>query len=173
MRYFLPVVLLTSLPVLHGCSPTLNWRDVRTDQTPLTALFPCKPDQVVRTVSLGAKDVAMTMLGCDAGDATFTVTYADMKDGVNPGAALGQWKAATLGNMRVGSASELPFPIKGASVSPQPVRVEVHGVRPDGTAVAMHAVWFASGTQVFQAAVHADSVSPAVAESFFAGLRLQ
>lgn len=173
MRYFLPVILMTSFTVLHGCSPTLNWRDVRTDQTPLTALFPCKPDQVVRTVSLGAKAVAMTMLGCDAGGATFTLAHADMKDAANPGAALEQWKLATLGNMRVGSAREIPFLIKGASVSPQPVRVEARGVRPDGTAVAVQAVWFASGSQVFQAAVHADSVSPAVAESFFAGLRLQ
>jgi hypothetical protein len=173
MRYYLLAALSASFLVLQGCSPTLNWRDVRTDQTPLIALFPCKPDQVVRTVSLGAKDVAMTMLGCDAGDATFSLAHADMRDAANPGAALDQWKRTTLGNMRVGSASELPFPIKGASVSPQPVRVEVRGVRPDGTAVAMHAVWFASGTQVFQAAVHADSVSPAVAESFFAGLRLQ
>lgn len=115
----------------------------------------------------------MTMLGCDAGGATFTLAHADMKDAANPGVALEQWKSATLGNMRVGSASELPFLIKGASVLPQPVRVEAHGVRPDGTAVAVHAVWFASGSQVFQAAVHADSVSPAVAESFFAGLRLQ
>ena len=173
MRYFLLVALLSSFPLLHGCSPTFNWRDVRTDQTPLIALFPCKPDQGVRVVSLGATDVTMTMLGCDAGDATFTLAYADMKNAANTGAALGLWKLATLGNMRARSPSELPFLIKGASVLPQSVQVEARGVRPDGTAVAVQAVWFAAGSLVFQAAVYADTVSPAVADTYFAGLRLQ
>lgn len=173
MRYFLLVALLSSFPLLHGCSPTFNWRDVRTDQTPLTALFPCKPDQGARVVSLGAKDVTMTMLACNAGDATFALAYADMKEATNTGAVLGQWKSATLATMRAPSASELPFLPKGASVLPQSVQLEARGVRPDGTAVAVQAVWFAAGSLVFQAAIYADTISPAVAESFFAGLRLQ
>lgn len=173
MRYFLLVVVVCSIPILNGCSPTFNWRDVRPDQTPLAALLPCKPDQGARVVSLGAKDVTMTMLGCDAGGATFALAYADMKDAAMTGAVLAQWKAATLGNMRAQSSSELPFLLKGASVLPQSVQVAARGVRPDGAAVAVQAVWFAAGSLVFQAAVYADTVRPAVAETFFAGFKLQ
>lgn len=173
MRYFLLVAVLCSLPIFHGCSPTFNWRDIRPDQTPLAALFPCKPDQGARVVSLGAKDVTMTMLGCDAGGATFALAYADMKDAAMTGAVLAQWKAATLANMRATSSSELPFLIKGASVLPQSVQVAARGSRPDGTAVAVQAVWFAAGALVFQAAVYADTVSPTAAEPYFAGLKFQ
>lgn len=173
MRYFLLIAALCAIPILHGCSPTFNWRDVRLDQAPLAALFPCKPDQGARVVSLGAKDVTMTMLGCDAGGATFTLAYADMKDAAVTGAVLAQWKAATLGNMRTQSSSELPFLLNGARVLPQSVQVAARGARPDGTAVAVQAVWFAAGSLVFQAAVYADTISPAVAETYFAGLRLQ
>lgn len=173
MRYFLLVAVLCSIPILNGCSPTFNWRDVRPDQTPLVALFPCKPDQGARVVSLGAKDVTMTMLGCDAGGATFTLAYADLKDAAMTGAGLAQWKAATLGNMRTKSSSELPFLLKGARVLPQSVQVEARGFRPDGMAVAVQAVWFAAGSQVYQAAVYADASNHAAAETYFAGLGLQ
>ncbi len=172
MRYFLLAAVLCSIPIFNGCSPTLNWRDVRFDQAPLVALFPCKPEQGVRLVSLASKEVTMTMLGCDAGGATFTLAYADLQDATMTGAVLGQWKQATLGSMRAQAASERPFLIKGASVLPQSVHAEARGSRQDGTAVAAHAVWFAAGSLVYQAAVYADTVSPTVAETYFAGLRL-
>jgi hypothetical protein len=173
MRYFLPAAALAVFSILQGCSPTLNWRDVRIDQTPLLALLPCKPDRGAREVSLGAQEVTISMLGCGAGGATFTVAYADVKDVANVGAVLGQWKAATLASMRTRSSSELPYAIKGASTWPQPVQVRAEGVRPDGTAVVAQAVWFVVGSKVFQAVMYTDKVSPVVAETYFAGLRLQ
>jgi len=173
MPYFLLVAVLCGIPMLPGCSPTFNWRDVRSDQTPLVALFPCKPDLSARVVSLGAQDVSMTMWACDAGGATFAVAYADIKVAADAGAALGQWKSATLGHLRAPSPSELPYLIKGASAMPPAVQVQTRGLRPDGSGMAVHAVWFAQGSQVFQAALYADTVSPALAETFFSGLRLQ
>lgn len=173
MGYFVLIAVLSSLPFLPACSPTFNWRDVRPEQTPLVALFPCKPDRAARVVSLGAKDVPLTMLACKAGEATFALAYADMKDAANAGAALDQWKSATLANVRARSPSEVPFLIKGASVLPQSVQVKAEGVRPEGTSASVQAVWFAAGSLVFQAAVFADKDSAAVSETFFAGLRLQ
>lgn len=173
MRYFLLAATLCGTPIFNACSPTFNWRDAGFEQGPLVALFPCKPDQGARVVSLGSKDVTMTMLGCDAGGATFTLAYADTKDAAMTGAVLDQWKKATLGNMRAQTASERPFLIKGASMLPQSVQVEARGSRGDGRAVATHVVWFAAGSLVFQAAVYAETVSPVVAETYFAGLRLQ
>lgn len=173
MRFFLLVVVLCSSPLLHGCSPTFNWRDVRPDQTPLVALFPCKPDRSVRAVSLAAKDVTMTMLSCDAGGITFALAYADMIDAAMAGPVLAQWRSVTLGNLRAQSASERPFSLKGASVLPQSVQVKAQATRPDGTAVPVQGAWFAAGSVVFQATVYADAARQAEADAFLGGFRLQ
>ena len=173
MRYLFLVILWGSLPMLQGCNPTFNWRDVRPDQIPLAALFPCKPAQDARVVSLGAKDLTMTLLGCDAGGATFTLAWADTNDAALTGTVLGQWKNATLASLKASSARELPFLLKGASVLPQSVQLEARGVRQDGTAISVQAVWFAVGSRVFQAAMYAAGEQLAVAETYFAGLKLQ
>lgn len=172
MRLFLLVVVLCGSPFLGGCSPTFNWREVRPAQTSLVALFPCKPDQGERVVKLGANDVAMTMLACDAGDIKFALAYADLKDRAMTGAVLAQWKAATLANLRAQSVIEQPFVLKGASALSPPVLLAAPGTRPDGRAVVLQAVWFAAGSVVFQAAVYADAANPSLADTFFAGLRL-
>ena len=172
MRYFFLFAGLCSVLILNGCSPTFNWRDVRPDKAPLVALFPCKPDQGTRVVSLGAKDVTMTMLGCDAGGSTFTLAFIDTQDAASTGTVLDQWRSATLSKLRAQSTSKLPFLIKGASAVPPSVQVAARGTRPDGAVVVVHAVWFASGAQLFQAAVYAEAANPAVTESYFSGLRL-
>lgn len=172
MRYSLRSVVLSGFLGLAACSPTFNWRDVRPVQTPLTALFPCKPDRETRVVSLGSKDVALTMLACVAGGVTFTLAYADMKDAARTGAVLAQWKQATLANLRAQASRELPFLPQGARVLPQSVQVQADGVRQDGARVVLQAVWFTAGSLAYQAAVYADAANPAVAETYFAGLRL-
>lgn len=173
MPYFRLAAALVALSILQGCSPTYNWRDVRPDQTPLVALFPCKPDQRARMVSLARKDVTMTMWGCDAGGATFTLAYADMKDLASTGAVLAQWKSVTLANLRTRSVDERPFLVRGASVLPQSVQVAARGTQPDGAAVTVQAAWFAVGTQVYQAAMYAGADHVAVADTFLTGIRLQ
>ena len=173
MPNFRLAAALSVLSILQGCSPTYNWRDVRPDQTPLVALFPCKPEQRARLVSLAQKDVTMTMWGCDADGATFTLAYADMKDLASTGAVLGQWKSATLANLRARSVEERPFLLRGASVLPQSVQVAARGTQPDGAAVTLRAVWFTAGTLVYQAAIYADADDLAVADTFFSGIRLQ
>lgn len=173
MRYFQFVATLSGWSFLLGCSPTFNWRDVHPDQAPLTALFPCKPEQSTRRVALAAKDVTMTMLTCDAGHNAFTLTIAETNDASSASAVLSQWKSATLGNMQAVTSFERRFALKGASVLPAPVQVLASGTRPDKTALTLQAVWFAAGSQVFQMAVVGNAANPAVAETYFAGLQLQ
>lgn len=122
---------------------------------------------------MGKQPVLLKLLVCNAGDAKFVLAYGELQDSANAAMTLGQWKSATLANIGAQSSTELPFLIKGASVLPQSVAVQANGVRPDRTAVALQAVWFATGAQIFQAAVYADAVSPQVAETYFAGLRLE
>ena len=60
--------------VLTACTPAFNWRDVSFDQAGVTALLPCKPDRGTRAVQLGGQAVQMSMAGCEAGGAMFTVS---------------------------------------------------------------------------------------------------
>ena len=172
MRKYWIVTALLTLGLLQGCSPALNWRDVRSANTTLLALFPCKPEESTRDVSLGTKPMRMTLVGCQAQDATFSLVYADASAQGPVGEFLGQWKTVTLGNLRGKAEKETPFLIKGATVLAQSVKVEARGSRPDGSPLVAHVVWFAAGDQVFQAAVYADRIDPAAASTFFEGLRL-
>ncbi len=80
---------------LAACTPTFNWREVSFDEWPITALLPCKPDRGTRMVPLAGSPRAMTMAGCEAGGAMFTVAVVDMGDVTQVAAATAQLRAAS------------------------------------------------------------------------------
>jgi hypothetical protein len=90
---------MAALGLLPACTPTMNWRDVRFDNSPVAALLPCKPDRATRSIALGGVALELVMAGCEAGGAMFTVSYIDVGTGTNSQAALERtmkdWKAAT------------------------------------------------------------------------------
>lgn len=172
MYHFFPTAVLLGSLVLSACSPTFNWREVRLEASPLEALLPCKPDRGTRTIPLAGQEVALHMVGCEAGGAMFAVAYADLESPDQVREALTQWKAATLANMKAPVSSAQPFVPKGATFLPQSEQVVATGIRPDGSTVVAQAVWFARGAQVFHAVVYADKANPEVAKAFFAGLHL-
>ncbi|MFI5443985.1 hypothetical protein ACHMXK_01735 [Polaromonas sp. UC242_47] len=165
--------LLAALLALAACSPTFNWREVRPENTRLSLLLPCKPDKAQKTVPLGGQTAQLSMLGCDAGGATFAVAVADMGDAAHTGAALAQWQSLTLANMKAGPVGSgagatqvLPFKAPGLAPGLQAVLVKAQGRRADGSAVSGQAVYFVQGAQVFQVVLYASQVSPEVAETF-------
>lgn len=170
--------------VLTACSPALNWRDVRPENTGLSLLLPCKPDKAQRTVPLGGKPTELSMLGCDAAGATFAVVVADMGDASQVAGVLAQWQNLTLANMKAplvgaspvpatGATEILPLKLAGAALQPPPVLLKARGQRADGTAVTGHAAYFARGSQVFQVVLYADKVTPEVSETFFSSLKFE
>ena len=165
--------LLAASLLLMACSPAFNWREVRPDNTALSLLLPCKPDKATRSVPLGGQTTELAMLGCDAGDATFALAVATVKDGSQVAAALAGWQAATLANMKAtGAGQAAPLKVPGASVQPPALLVRATGQRANGSAVQSQAAYFAHGAQVFQAVIYADRVSPEIAETFFSSLKL-
>jgi hypothetical protein len=115
--------------------------------------------------------LTLSMLACDVDDTKFALAYADTADSEKTGPLLASWKAVTLDNMRATMPQEVPVNIKGVTGSPA-MGVMANGRRPDGTAVVLQAVWFASGSRIFQASVYSDVARSQVAETYFAGLRL-
>ena len=73
---------LVALLSLAACSPTFNWREVRPEGTRLNLLLPCKPDKAQKVVPLGGRATSLSMLGCDAGDATFAVAVYYLAAGI-------------------------------------------------------------------------------------------
>jgi hypothetical protein len=167
MRRLFPALAL----LLAACNPTFNWRDIHLGDTGLDALLPCKPDQAQRSVPLAGRQVELQMLGCEAGGATFAVAVAPMGEAGLAATALAQWQAATLANMHAGAPQAQPLSVPGADARPPAVRLSASGRRADGGAVVAQAAWFVRGTRVFHAVMYADKPDPAVAETFFSGLR--
>ncbi len=168
------IFVAACLGLLSACNPAFNWRDVRPEGTALAALMPCKPDQAKRTVPLGGRMTELTLLGCDAGGATFAIAVASVGDASQTAAALAGWQTATLANIQAtGKAQSSPLKLPGAAEQPGPVLVAATGQRADGRAVQSHAAYFAHGAQVFQAVVYADKPAPDVLETFFSGLKMQ
>lgn len=164
---------LAALLALAACSPAFNWREVRPENTRLSLLLPCKPDQAQKMVPLGGRPALLSMLGCDAGGATFAVAVADLGDASRAGPALAMWQSATLANMKAGAGTEQSVPLKLAGASPEPaaIRVLARGQRADGAPVSGQAAYFARGAQVFQVVMYAPDIAPEVAETFFASLK--
>ena len=171
MHRILAAALLSA--ALAACSPTFDWRQVRAESAPLQAVLPCKPDKGQRQVPMAGRQVDLHVLGCEAGGATFAVLYADIGDAGRAGEVLGQWKQATLANMRAAGVQERPFLPPGGTALREAMQVVASGQRPDGSKVESHAVYAARGTLVVQAVIYSDALKPEWAASFLPGLRLE
>jgi hypothetical protein len=75
-------------------------------------------------------------------------------------------------NLRAGPDRTEPFRPPGAAPLVASVRMSAQGRQPDGRPVEMRSVWFARGSNVFQAVIYAPRIPEEAAEAFFAGLRL-
>lgn len=175
LTIFRGAALLLATAMLAACSPALNWREVRPEGTRLALLLPCKPDKAEKTVSLMFPVTPLSMLGCDAGGATFAVSVVRLGDARHAGPVLALWQSATLFNMKaqLPLVQSQPLKLPGADTLPAPVLVTAQGQRADGTAVSGQAAYFAQGTQVFQVVLYADRITPEAADTFFSSLKFE
>lgn len=166
---------LLLLLALAACNPAFNWREVQPEGTQLHLLLPCKPDKAQKMVALGGQPTTLSMLGCDAGGATFAVAVVDLADMTQAAPVLAVWQNLTLANMRAvpGSTQVLTLKIPGASVVIPVSALQAQGQRADGTAVSGQAAYFSQGSQLFQVVLYAPKISPDVAETFFSSLKFE
>lgn len=160
--------------LLWGCSPALNWRELRLGTAPLRMLLPCKPDRAEREVTMAGQKFPLQMQGCDADGATFAVSHVWMPDAAQADVVLAGWKTAVLTHVRAGQVPGQPWAPTGASASPQSLRVQVDGQQANGAAVVLHGVWFSvvdgAGAHLFHAAVFAPRPRLEAADTFFSSL---
>ena len=154
-----------------ACSPTFNWRQWRQDGTPLAALMPCKPDQATRPIPLAGAPVALHMASCETGGLTYALAWAEVGDATRATELWAQWPRAALASVRATESAAQPvsLAIKGVE---QVKALQVAGQDANGRATTMRAVWFARGTQVYQAAIYGPSIREDASTPFFDGLSL-
>jgi hypothetical protein len=156
---------------LGACSPTLNWREVPTEDGQLLALFPCKPDRLQRTVPLAGAPSLMRLASCSVDGVTYALSDAGVAEPAKVGAALQQLRVTAAGNIGAAEAAGTPVSVAGMTPNPQAKRVALQGRGADGQPVHEQLAVFAKGLRVYQATVIGPTLDAEPVEMFFAGLR--
>jgi hypothetical protein len=177
MKKIWQIVSLGALAaVFVGCTPALNWREVRFEDGIVTALMPCKPDAGQRDVTLKSGDrsgvASLQMRGCEASDFQFTLGQMTLPADMTPIEAMAAWRLASLAPLNVSpaEASAQPWVLRGADAMPTPLKTQV--MTPSHR---VQWVWFARDGKVYQAGVYGQAQASkldAVAEEYFAGIKL-
>lgn len=175
----LPTLCLTALLLspLWGCTPTLDWRDLRLPNTELRMQWPCKPHAMERTLALEGQVVHLRMHVCEAGGIQWAVADTQVND---PGivdatlhALLNTWLTPlTPSNAPIHLT---PADIPGMTPFAQAQRARSSAVvLPDGSTAWIDAVSFAHGTRVFRAtALGHDHTAASMAQTYFSSLTLK
>ena len=163
------LVVLGSL----GCTPTFNWREVPIAQTPLTALFPCKPETASRAVTMAGLETQLHLAHCETGGVTAAVGHARIADAALVPSALEHWRNATLAGMRV--TATVPSGPTGATAVALPgaLSVDASGTTADGKPLKLKAIWFARDGVVYSALWYGGGWTADAVEPFFTGIRFR
>ena len=164
--------VLSLLAGLVGCSPALDWREVRPAGSGVAALFPCRPDQHERTVHIAGADRKMQLHSCDAAGATFSLAVVD---GAEPAAVeplLAAMKASVAANLGGQASPAQPFAPPGSTPNPASALLRLTGRLPDGRSVAGGAAFFVHGVRVYQATAIGEALPEEALGSFFAAIKV-
>ncbi len=85
--------------LLSACSPTYNWREVRSTGAPYAASFPAKPATHSRVIDLNGMKVNMTMTAARVDDITFAVGSVPVADAKAALASIDAMKTAMVKNI--------------------------------------------------------------------------
>jgi len=128
---------------LSACQPSLNWRTVQMPGTQLSFELPCQPDKTTKPVTMAGLDLALSVVGCEAGDAMWAVMSAKVPVNADRADILKGWRQATLQNMRASQVEDASWVPGRVAALPGALRSKAGGTTAKGETVRAHAVWFA------------------------------
>jgi hypothetical protein len=163
-----------ALAALAGCSPTLDWREVRPPGSHAQALFPCKPASHARTVTLAGAAVEMSMYACAVSQVSYALAFADMVDPALVTPALEELARSARAHLASSGApgASSPLAVAGATPNPRSASWTLSGRLPDGRLVNERLALFAWGTRVYQATAVGERLDASALETFFASLKV-
>jgi phage tail protein X len=148
------------LSLLAGCQPALNWREVHPAGSGAVAMFPCKPDVEQRK--------AMGLAQCETGGRGFALSWAEVPDATQVGAALKAMPQALASKLGRPLPPGVALQVPGMTPTPEAAQY----VLQSASAVTRVAV-FAHGGRVYQALMTVQKDDPAAWEVFRTGLALE
>ena len=159
--------------LLAGCSPALDWREVRPADTGAQLLMPCKPASHARELLLAGQKVRLVLHACRAADTTWAIAWADLGDPARTGPALAELKASAAANVGAARLQPLAGRTPGETPNPESGRHAVSGRLPDGQAVQGRLVLAARGAAVMQATALGPRPDEAALDTFLDSVRLR
>lgn len=175
MRWILPSISCLFLILVLGCSPALNWRELRPVDESFKVMMPCKPDVGERPQVLEGKSYTLTLAGCETAGAIFVVGRIELNAGQASAAQVqAAWQSALMSKIKVRDSGGRHVAVSAASrQADQHMNLTVAGVKEDGKEIQLQAAWFARGARLYHAAIYARRISEEMAEPFFGGIALQ
>ena len=160
--------------VLWGCSPALNWREVRLEEPGLVALFPCRPVAQTRAVNLAGLPLSMKLQACEADGGTYAVMVVQVSDPSSVNAVLESLRDTSLAKLDApagASAARAGWQVAGMTPQPAAGRWTLLHARGEDKPVRMDTALFARGPWVIQASVIGPASAPEGSSApFFEGL---
>lgn len=156
-----------------ACSPALDWRDVAWPDSGVTVQMPCKPNRHTRELPVARTVTKVTVAACQAQGTTFALSWADVSDPYQVGAALLEWRQAAQTNLGAQIQAASGQPITGATPHDQAGRWALVGQSPQGEARRSEIVLAVRGTRIVQLTVLAAGWDAQAADVFLSSLRFQ
>jgi hypothetical protein len=160
------------MALVTGCSPALDWRELRPAEGRLSFTLPCKPSIQERQVQLAGQAVALALQACATQGQTWGLATAELGDPARVGPALAELGAAAAANIGGQVVSDREARVPGATPNPGSRQLELRGRQPGGRAVVMHLAVFAHGTRVYQATALGEQLGTEAIDTFFGALRV-
>lgn len=151
---------------MAGCSPSLDWREVRPADSGALLLFPCKPEIAARPATAAAP-ARMGLAQCKAAGLTFSLSWAELEDPARISAALQQMPAALSAKLAAKPGAAKPLQIAGMTPNPQAGQLSLAGTQQAEVAV------FTRGRLVYQAVMLGAKRDAAAWDSFVGSIRLE
>lgn len=159
------------LAALVGCSPALDWREVRPQGADLAMLFPCRIDSHERSVHLGGQATRMTMHSCRATEAVFSLGVVEAGSPSQVAPMLDAMRSAASEHLGTRSPAPTHFLPKGMTSNASGGLFAMEGHLPDGRPVSLHAAFFVKGLRLYQASIIGKEISSDASETFFQAIR--
>lgn len=116
----------------------------------MTLLFPCRPAQHERPLQMGAQALQLRMHSCEAEGTLWALSWADVGDPRQVGAALAQLKEGLARNLGAKVPQPLAFQPAGSTPQAESAELTLSGRTPDDRPVWARTAVFAHATRVFQ-----------------------
>lgn len=167
----LPIRLTTAALLLSlvACTPTFNWRQVRTEPAPASVLMPCKPERGERRVAMTEAGVDLHLMRCETGGLTFALAWAKLAPSDDREAVLQRWHRASLASWQA-AETELQPPPAGARPGLR-YRWQGTGRNHQGEPLPLRSAYFVQGDWVYQALVAGAPRSDEPAATFLDSLQ--